>query len=609
MAEQQDLVFEFGANVTKFNAAIEEVTKEIKELKAVIGSTTSEIPKLNSEISSLETNLTKTKNVGAPTAAAIKKVRDSASDARVTLTNVSQVVQDLPFGFIGIQNNIPGVVQSFTNLTSGATGLVGGLKAIGAALIGPAGIFLAFSLVTSVTTALISKYGSLGAAFDAFFGKSNKLTKQILDTAKAYEEYNKNLRTNGQLTAEATGSVDAQITKAKFLQSEIENLTYSDNFRKIALQELIKLDRTRFENFDIEKGKLDGLSTAVDNYSESLLRNAVAKIYENKLAESAVSLNTQRDLLAEIAKGYDEVAARRKAQSLEGPIFDPATGAEIAKPFIGTKNLDKQFEAQKKIVDESIKQYDKLKQSYIEAFDAALLFTQLDTPKPGKEPNPPKPPKPDKEIKLFDFLGYSLPKNIKDDFEATLKEFEKGYNKFTRLIKNKDKFLKPTLSPFQLEKPTLEGLQTDETKAKLAELQNIAQGYLRVKDLLQSSFFEPLSKAFETFFTKGTFAIKDFTNALLTSIGQIAAKLAATAIVNGLISLFAVPFGGAFAAGGLLGGIGNLLGGIGGRAGSANFGGVQGGGMGMSGSVNMVLRGTDLVGSINRTNSQISRVG
>jgi hypothetical protein len=110
-------------------------------------------------------------------------------------------------------------------------------------------------------------------------------------------------------------------------------------------------------------------------------------------------------------------------------------------------------------------------------------------------------------------------------------------------------------------------------------------------------------------FTKGTFAIKDFTNALLTSIGQIAAKLAATAIVNGLISLFAVPFGGAFAAGGLLGFIGNLIGGIGGTAGSANFGGVQGGNLGMSGSVNMVLRGTDLVGSINRTNSQISRVG
>jgi uncharacterized protein YukE len=596
-----DLIFELGADVNKFNASIAEVTAEIKKLKETLKSATGgEIPKLNAEIDALQKSLKNLKSVGVPAAAAISKVRDSASDARVTLTNVSQVVQDLPFGFIGIQNNIPGVIQAFTNLTSGATGLVGGLKAIGAALIGPAGIFLAFSIVTSATTALISKYGSLGAAFDAFFGKSDKLTKQIIDTAKAYEEYNKNLRTNGQLVSEATGSVDAQITKAKVLQERIENLNLSDQARKIALQELIKLDKTRFENFDIEKGKLDGLSSAVDKYTESLVNNAVAKIYENKLAESAVNLNTQRDLLSEIAKGYDDVAKRRKAQALEGPIFDPATGAEIPKPAILTKDLDKQFKAQKLIVDESIKQYDKLKISYVDAYKAALLFTQLE---PAKVIEPPKE---EEKINLVNFL--STP--VTEDIDKKLREIIKKYgDRFSRLVKNKDKFLKPTLSPFQLEKPTLEGLQTDETKAKLAELQNIAQGYLRVKDLLQSSFFEPLSKAFETLFTKGTFAIKDFTNALLTSIGQIAAKLAATAIVNGLVSLFAVPFAGAFAAGGLLGFIGNLIGGIGGTAGSANFGGVQGGNLGMSGSVNMVIRGTDLVGSINRTNSQISRVG
>jgi uncharacterized protein YukE len=607
-----DLIYEFGADVTQFNASIADVTKEIKKLKDVLKTATgAEIPKLNAEISALQTSLGNLKSVGTPAATAFAKVEDSAKGARIALTNVSQIAQDLPFGFIGIQNNIPGLVQSFTKLSGESGGVVSALKAMGSALIGPAGIFLAFSVVTSGITFLISKYGSLGAAFDAFFGKSSKLTKQILDNAKAYEEYNKNLKTNGQLVAEATGSVDAQIIKAKFLQSEIENLTYSDNFRKLALQELIKLDRTRFENFDIEKGKLDGLSTAVDNYTESLLRNAVAKIYENKLAESAVNLNTQRDLLAEIAKGYDELGKRKKAQALEGPLFDPLTGAEIPKPAIFSKELDKQFTAQKLIVDESIKQYDKLKQSYIEAYDAALLFTQLETPKPGKEPKPPKAPKPpkvDKEQQLYDFLGIPFPKDITKAFESTIKKWEAFYNKSSKKI-SKSGFLKPILSPFQLQKPTLEGLQTDETKARLAELQNIAQGYLRVKDLLQNTFFQPLNSAFETLFTKGTFAIKDFTKALLNSIGQIAAKLAATAIVNGLISLFAVPFGGAFAAGGLLGGLGNLLGGIGGRAGSANFGGVQGGGMGMSGSVNMVLRGTDLVGSINRTNSQISRVG
>ena len=46
-----------------------------------------------------------------------------------------------------------------------------------------------------------------------------------------------------------------------------------------------------------------------------------------------------------------------------------------------------------------------------------------------------------------------------------------------------------------------------------------------------------------------------------------------------------------------------------GEGAKVNFAGVQGGGMQMAGAVNLTLRGSDLVGSINRTNSTINRVG
>jgi hypothetical protein len=42
---------------------------------------------------------------------------------------------------------------------------------------------------------------------------------------------------------------------------------------------------------------------------------------------------------------------------------------------------------------------------------------------------------------------------------------------------------------------------------------------------------------------------------------------------------------------------------------SPNLSQVRNGGMQMGGQVNLVLRGSDLVGSINRTNAQISRTG
>ena len=85
-----------------------------------------------------------------------------------------------------------------------------------------------------------------------------------------------------------------------------------------------------------------------------------------------------------------------------------------------------------------------------------------------------------------------------------------------------------------------------------------------------------------------------------------------------MATIFSGGFGAAAGKGagtsGFLAGITNVLSGIGkaiGIGGVANpsFGGVQAGSLGMSGQVNVVLRGSDLVGSLNRTNATINRVG
>lgn len=587
-----DLIYEFGADVTQFNASIADVTKEIKKLKDVLKTATgAEIPKLNAEISALQTSLSNLKSVGTPAAAAFGKVEDSAKGARIALTNVSQIAQDLPFGFIGIQNNIPGLIQSFGKLSTESGGAVAALKAMGSALIGPAGIFLAFSVVTAAVTGLITKYGSLGAALEALIGKTNLL-------AKAQKDFNKEL-------SASVGSTATESLEIGILTKTLLDLDKPLKDRQAAYVELKKISPDVLAGITAE-------SIATGKYTDLLLGNVTA-------IQSLIFLKAKEAALSTL---INKNVAEQTALELERPaLIAKLTAAQNAytiarqKGFDGTKNfgaiIDQEalaLESAQQAYGANVKAFNNLIPAYKE-FEKNLIPTV-------------------NGIAAVDLRTKELTDSLKKQDEVVTKsklvkgakgraglfdylvtEVDKSLIPISKLKGKLDDLLKPKLSPFQLQKPTLEGLQTDATKAKLAELQNIAQGYLRVKDLLQNTFFQPLNSAFETLFTKGTFAIKDFTKALLNSIGQIAAKLAATAIVNGLVSLFAVPFGGAFASGGLLGGIGGLLGGIGGRTGSANFGGVQGGGFGMSGSVNMVLRGTDLVGSINRTNSQISRVG
>jgi len=160
----------------------------------------------------------------------------------------------------------------------------------------------------------------------------------------------------------------------------------------------------------------------------------------------------------------------------------------------------------------------------------------------------------------------------------------------------------------------------DTNKAKLVlddfkKQANLTAAY----NLINDTFFSPLQDLFSTFLSTGKLAFADFGKAILKAIQQIVAKIIATGIITLLANIFLPGIGAAGAAGGkaagglgssLLSGIGAAFGfNLGGSVAAPQFAGVGGGTMGMSGSVNVVLRGSDLVGSINRTNATISRVG
>ena len=115
-------------------------------------------------------------------------------------------------------------------------------------------------------------------------------------------------------------------------------------------------------------------------------------------------------------------------------------------------------------------------------------------------------------------------------------------------------------------------------------------------------------------FETGKFGFKAFADAVLKQIQQLVSKIIATGIISLIANLLAPGVGGVGGgAGGILSRVGgDILRAIGiGGPGVANpsFGGVGPGGLGMSGQVNVVLRGSDLVGALNRTNATINRVG
>ena len=124
-------------------------------------------------------------------------VNKQGSHATNTMMEFSRVVQDAPYGIRGVANNIQQLVGNFGYLSKSAGGAGAAFKAMASSLMGPAGILLAVSLVTS----LLVQYGDQIANIGS---KSADLAKENEALAKSFET------SNSILEAEI-GALDAQL--------------------------------------------------------------------------------------------------------------------------------------------------------------------------------------------------------------------------------------------------------------------------------------------------------------------------------------------------------------------------------------------------------------
>jgi hypothetical protein len=141
--------------------------KQINDAKANIASLTGQI---KSNASAMDTNTKATAN------------------GSNTLMQFSRIAQDAPFGIMGIGNNLTATAESFGYLAKSSGGAGNALKAVGASLLGPGGILLAISLVTTGLTVMAQKGITISDVFNKLSGNFSQAGQDI---KKAYEESTK----------------------------------------------------------------------------------------------------------------------------------------------------------------------------------------------------------------------------------------------------------------------------------------------------------------------------------------------------------------------------------------------------------------------------------
>ena len=563
--------------------------------------------------------------VTADVASASRQIQDFSKKSTNALTSLSLALQDLPFGFIGIQNNLPGIIKGFQDMGEEAKNGASVLSQLKGALIGPAGLYLAFSAVTAIVTKITLEYGSLGAALDALFTKQTKYNEVIIRAGESLKEYNKAIITNNEISGQAAASQNGQVLTARALLGTILDLSKTEAERKNALERLKKLDEERFKNFDIEKGKINGLEEAVASYTRALIAQSVASKFVEQVSNTSVQLEIQRNALGEL---YDQLDLLQKtypnlayeAQKYKNEVVDSQgrLGAGMVKP---TKGVIDYIATLKRIGDQEgsikviVKQLEDLNSATLNAVQSA---SALASPFAEKELKGKKPKK-EKELDLEEL-------SRKARYAANKLQEQADKNRLKYLqdqLKLEEKITKETFAQADKDMKADADAFSKENFKKLSEftkpLDELQKSFEATKIFLQDIFFNPLQDLFQNFLDTGKFTFKEFGKVVLDNLKRIVAQIAAQQVVQ-LLAQVLNPLGALASTGvltnpasnagrgqkGILSALSNIFLG---RVANPNFGGVGGGQMGMSGSVNLVLRGTDLVGSINRTNSQISRVG
>ena len=242
MADNQIVKIVFDFDLGNVPASAKKLSQYLKDNNLDLKFTKKSVDDLAASMNQLATAQTKTAQSSAAMGNQLKKTN-------MQWTSLALVIQDLPYGFRGIQNNLPALVGGF------------------AAATGP--IYLAFSALIAITTAYEKEIAQLIYGIDAFSIANKKMNEEL---------------------ATSIGQAKSQIAADQSLLKIINDTTKSTNERERALASLKKEYEGNIElqKLDINDG--DKLALVYDKISNALIRRAKATAYASLIAEEETKI-------------------------------------------------------------------------------------------------------------------------------------------------------------------------------------------------------------------------------------------------------------------------------------------------------------------------------
>lgn len=227
----------------------------------------------------------------------IQGLTRNISGANTVGIEFSRIIQDAPYGIIGVGNNITQLTQSFANLRA-QTG--GTSQALGIAF---RSMFSGANLLVLGVSAVTTGF----TLYNMWARKNKKDTDALNDSTKTYVETLK-----GVERAQADGLISAEkdLTSLRLLYEATQNLTLPMESRRKAAEELISQYPRQFQGLTQEAILAGKAADAYRKLSDNLIATATAMASVDRIRENSNKILNNRLQMISLQNEANELAVQ-----------------------------------------------------------------------------------------------------------------------------------------------------------------------------------------------------------------------------------------------------------------------------------------------------------
>ena len=283
MPVEESISVKFKGDVGDLEKSSASVAKSFDKVDNAVAQTTKNLSSFTSVSQKVSQASQQMAKSAAVAGGSLDKTSKSSGTATQALVNLSRVAQDAPFGFIGFANNINPAYESLVRLNQQAKETGSTLaKELSKSLIGPAGIGLALSVVSSLLITFGDRIFNSKSAVEKQADAIKKAKQALVDYVDALDDVTK---------IDLTGAQNAQgeLVKLQTLFKAASDVNIPLKERKKIVDELQEQYPKYFKNISDETILAGGAKTAYDNLTKAILDSARARAAQ----ETLVDLNKQ----------------------------------------------------------------------------------------------------------------------------------------------------------------------------------------------------------------------------------------------------------------------------------------------------------------------------